>query len=111
MQPAAKAFWDETVPALIAAGVVGEADTPALQACCEVWALYRLALEAAAKGPVNPSATASVKGYFALWTTLASKLGLTPAGRQRLVATAAPAAEPGSLAEFNRCRVEALKRE
>jgi phage terminase small subunit len=99
----ARKFWDEAVPGLVEAGVVGEIDSPAIVACCEAWALFRLAVAAAAKDPCDKDARAAVVAYLAQWVTLASKLGLTPADRQRLVAAADPAGDD-AVSEFARKR-------
>jgi phage terminase small subunit len=99
----ARKFWDEVVPDLVEAGAAGLADTAVLIAASEVWALYRQAIAAAASNPCDPSAQGSVTTYLKLWVTLASKLGLTPADRQRLLVERAPA-DPDSISAFARER-------
>jgi phage terminase small subunit len=84
LSPAAEAFWDRTVPRLVQAGAVGEVDGFALQAAAEAWSLYRAALTAAAAEPTSKVARAAVVAYLGLWLTLAGRVGLTPADRQRL---------------------------
>src|SRR5262245_63957800 len=52
----ARKFWDAIVPGLVRFGVVGKLDAFALQACCELWGLYRRALAAAAADPADKNA-------------------------------------------------------
>lgn len=80
----AAAFWDAAVPVLVAGRAVGAIDAPSLQATAEVWGLYRAALTKATEDPIDKAARCAVTSYLGLWLTLAAKLGLTPADRERL---------------------------
>jgi phage terminase small subunit len=103
LSAAAAAFWDAVVPRLCQADAVGEVDGFALQAAAEAWSLYRAALTAAAAEPTSKVARAAVVAYLGLWLTLAGRVGLTPADRQRLqLDLGDDAAEPDPFETFLR---------
>jgi hypothetical protein len=71
-------------PKLRRAGWVGRLDSFALEQAARTWALWRLSVTEAEHDPTSKVFRAAVVAYSGLWLTLAAKLGLSPADRQRL---------------------------
>jgi phage terminase small subunit len=80
----ASRFWDAVTPRLRRAGWVGKLDSFALEQAARIWALWRAAMVEAEQDPTSKVFRAAVMAYSGLWLTLAQRLGLTPADRQRL---------------------------
>lgn len=83
----AAAHWRDVVPLLAGNGTAKQADTAALVALCETWALYRTCMELAEGDPalaVDKDWRIARNAYLAQWAALAAKCGLTPADRMRL---------------------------
>jgi phage terminase small subunit len=99
LPPEAARFWDAVVPKLRRAGWAGRIDSAALEMAARVWALWRAAMVEAEQDPTSKVFRAAVIAYSGLWLTLAAKLGLTPADRQRLQLDLAEP-EPDDLARF-----------
>ena len=80
----AAALWDHVVTELVTNGTAKRMDTAALQALCEVWGLYRKAVAAANKYPIDKEVRCAVTAYLAQFERLASRFGLTPESRARI---------------------------
>jgi phage terminase small subunit len=102
LPPAATAFWEAVVPKLRRAGWAGRLDSFALEQAARTWGLWRAAMVAAERDPTSKVCRAAVIAYSGLWLTLAAKLGLTPADRQRLQLDLADAPPPDDLDRYFR---------
>ena len=107
LSPIAADLWDLVVPGLVAQGVAGERDTPALVSMCEWWSLYRVNMDRlyqtaggqARKVPLagKPARALQIGAAEASrqFQALAARFGLTPADRARLkTPEQPPAADP-----------------
>ena len=77
-------LWDSVVDDLVRLNVAKKLDTAHLWAMCEVWGLYRAAMEVAIKDPTDKDARIAVVSYLASFETAAAKCGLSPADRAKL---------------------------
>lgn len=85
LSAAARALWAELVPALVASGVAGAIDAPALEAMCEAFAEYRAARKIRARSLAEKRQRQMlVNGALREWRALAARFGLTPADRAKL---------------------------
>ena len=64
---------------------LGESDTAMAIACCEMWNLYKRAVELAIHKPRDASARLAVLRYSKQWSELASKLGADAGYRHRAI--------------------------
>ena len=67
MSTDAARMWQLVVRAYSDKGVLAELDGPLLQSVCELWALYRLALNEAQTTPTNKVVRSAVLGYWQAW--------------------------------------------
>jgi phage terminase small subunit len=81
LSPSAKSHWAVVVPSLIETGVATLQDQPALQRMCEFWGEY----EAAKKGQSDRKRLMMMIAAHRQWVDLASRFGLTPSDRARIV--------------------------
>lgn len=79
---AASEHWDLVVPSLIDTGVATAQDTPALTRLCEFWSEYESAKKQATKDRVRLMMMVAAHKQ---WIDLASRFGLTPSDRARIV--------------------------
>jgi phage terminase small subunit len=86
----ASALWDATVPWLVEKGIAGKSDSAALQAMCEAWGLYRKSYEKALAKPWDKDYRIAAISYLSQFETWASRFGLTPADRARLLTDPKP---------------------
>ena len=73
-------YWDNMVEKM---EHLGATDTALAIACCEMWGLYRQALEIAIHKPRDASIRLAVLRYNKQWMELESKLGASPAYRHK----------------------------
>ena len=77
-------MWDQVVADLTSRGIAKKIDTAMLISLCELWGLYRQAMNAAKTMPTNKDARISVVTYWAKWEVAAATFGLNPSDRARL---------------------------
>lgn len=82
MSADATAHWELVVPSLVETGVATAQDTPALAAMCEFRAEYERAKRRQAK---DRSRLLMMVAAHKEWINLASRFGLTPSDRARIV--------------------------
>lgn len=80
----AKTFWDKHIVPLEPLGVLTKVDLPLLEALCETYALYRLALKQARQFPLMQDARMAWKTYADLYNRLLGECLLTPEARTRM---------------------------
>jgi len=74
-------LWDQVVPWLVKREWAGEADTAELRGMVEQWSLYRKAVALAKDNPVDKEIRCAVTQYFASFSKIAGKYGLTTQDR------------------------------
>ncbi|MGD0655111.1 MAG: P27 family phage terminase small subunit [Thermoguttaceae bacterium] len=79
-----KWLWDSVIESLGGKGVLARIDTALLLSACELWGLYREALKAAKKNPVDKDARIAAVSYWQNFERAASRFGMDPASRARL---------------------------
>jgi phage terminase small subunit len=77
-------FWEFVVAELVANGTVRRLDTMELTAAAEMWQLYRKTVALAKSDPLDKEIRVGVTAYLSAWESMAAKLGLNPADRQKL---------------------------
>lgn len=82
MKGEASRHWDSIVPSLVETGVATAQDTPALIRLCEFWAEYEAAKEQGTKDRIRLMMMVAAHKQ---WIDLASRFGLTPSDRARIV--------------------------
>lgn len=80
----ARWLWDFLVPQFEAMGITKRLDTVQLWTLCEIWGLYRAAIEAAKKYPIDKDLRIAVTAYRSAFDSLSIRFGMTPADRQKL---------------------------
>jgi P27 family predicted phage terminase small subunit len=84
-------LWDQVMQAYAGKNVLVELDTALLQSAAELWSLYRASLKEAKKNPCDKICRVAVISYWATFERAASRLGLDPAARARLLIDASDA--------------------
>jgi phage terminase small subunit len=79
---AAGAHWNAVVPSLIETGVATAQDTPALTRLCEFWGEYERTRDSE---PKDRKRLLMMVTAHRQWIDLASRFGLTPSDRARIV--------------------------
>lgn len=93
--------WDCVVPKLAEMGVLHPIDSEALTALCQWWGEYRTLQESSADGSGEAyKRSIALASCFKNWSNLASRFGLTPADRAKLVVAVRSENDPA--AEFVR---------
>lgn len=78
----ASKHWDVVVPSLVETGVATAQDAPALKRLCEFWGEYEAAKHRTPKDRVRLMMMVAAHKQ---WIDLASRFGLTPSDRARIV--------------------------
>lgn len=78
-------LWDAVVDYLLGRGVVDSIDATELEMMCRLWNLTRAALAIAEKDPTNKNARVAATAYATRFEAVASRFGMTPVDRARLV--------------------------
>jgi len=84
MPKVAQTHWRKVTSEVNGWGICKRIDGLALEQMCRYWALWRTAVAAAEKHPLDKEYRQAVVGYGEQWRKLAIEFGLTPVARTRM---------------------------
>jgi phage terminase small subunit len=77
-------LWELVISEYSEKGILARLDTPALWSMCEMWGLYRTAVEAATKQPADRDMRLAAVSYKQSFDAAAARFGLNPSDRSKL---------------------------
>jgi P27 family predicted phage terminase small subunit len=89
-----KWLWDQIMRAYEGKKVLAELDTALLLSCCQLWGLFRRAMEVIKINPTDKNSRIAAISYFQNFERVASRFGLDPAARAKLQVASGPPNDP-----------------